>query len=365
MSGYTHEWLAERLAANPQLKISGSKSPRTDPKAETATVVPSEPASPATPHKPRKDYKIERSCGHCQKQFVPKKLGRRHKGLYCSRKCYQENLHARGTVILECAQCGSTFERKASARISQTTYCSHSCQSKGQVGAGNPCWRDGASKRVNHVCEHCGSAFSGTAYQLGRFCSKNCTIKHIAKSGNENPNWRGGKAVACANCGKTTWRQPSWTCEIAYCSLECFKVGEFATRKAKRWNKGKWGLTSARSGKRADLEDRFFRSSWEANYARYLNFLVSAKSIWKWEYEIQTFEFKGIKRGTRFYTPDFKVYEKDGSYAWHEVKGWMNPKSKTQLSRMSRYHPDEKVIVIDSKAYRAIAKQFKTLPNWE
>ncbi len=45
MSGYTHEWLAERVAANPQLKISGDSGPSRVPIPETATVVSSEPES--------------------------------------------------------------------------------------------------------------------------------------------------------------------------------------------------------------------------------------------------------------------------------------------------------------------------------
>ena len=63
--------------------------------------------------------------------------------------------------------------------------------------------------------------------------------------------------------------------------------------------------TTARGGKRADLANRYFRSSWEAKWARYLNWLASLHEIWGWEYEPQTFEFVEIKKGTRFYTPDF------------------------------------------------------------
>src|SRR5262245_10205744 len=40
----------------------------------------------------------------------------------------------------------------------------------------------------------------------------------------------------------------------------------------------------ATGGRRPDLDDRYFRSSWEANYARYLNLLVKQGQIVSWEY---------------------------------------------------------------------------------
>jgi len=62
-----------------------------------------------------------------------------------------------------------------------------------------------------------------------------------------------------------------------------------------------------KAGKRADLGNRFFRSKWEANYARYLEWMKNRGEITDWDYECDTFEFGRIKRGGRFYTPDFKV----------------------------------------------------------
>lgn len=106
------------------------------------------------------------------------------------------------------------------------------------------------------------------------------------------------------------------------------------------------GYSRGKSGKRDDLNGLYVRSSWEANYARYLNFQVRRGDVLRWEYEPQTFEFKSIKRGTRTYTPDFKVYMPAGGYEWHEVKGWMDPKSKTRLKRMKLYYPEEPVIII-------------------
>lgn len=101
----------------------------------------------------------------------------------------------------------------------------------------------------------------------------------------------------------------------------------------------------------------FFRSKWEANYALYLDFLVKNKQIKKWEYEKDIFLFEKIKNGTRSYRPDFKIYNLDETYHYDEVKGWLTPKSKTQLNRMRIYYPKIVLNVIDRKSYGAIKRK--------
>lgn len=121
-----------------------------------------------------------------------------------------------------------------------------------------------------------------------------------------------------------------------------------------------------KGGKRHDLGGMYFRSSWEANYARYLNWLAAQGEIQGWRFEAVTFRFDGIKRGTHTYTPDFEVTENDGRVIFHEVKGWMDAKSKTRLKRMKKYYPKVSVIVIGEKEYREISKTVSSLiPNWE
>lgn len=117
-------------------------------------------------------------------------------------------------------------------------------------------------------------------------------------------------------------------------------------------------------GKRIDLDNRYFRSRWEANYARYLNFLLDRGDILKWEYEVDTFEFTAIKRGVRFYTPDFKVHFKD-KMEYHEVKGWMDSKSITRHKRMDKYYPEIKIIMIGQKWFKDNAILSKIIKNWE
>jgi len=141
----------------------------------------------------------------------------------------------------------------------------------------------------------------------------------------------------------------------------------------------------ARGGYREDLK-QYFRSRWEANMGRYYNFVGV-----KWIYEQQEFEFCRIKRGSRFYRPDFYLPEQN---RFIEVKGWFRPEDKTKLRRFKKYYPEEFVklrfIIPDkyarSKAngemikflcddlgidfndiisYKEIEEQGKLIPGWE
>ena len=152
-----------------------------------------------------------------------------------------------------------------------------------------------------------------------------------------------------------------------------FNSDEFRQKKSdnmtrfRATHKQKNPYSRTRGGRREDLDNRYFRSAWEANFARYLNFLVENGDIMKWEYEPDTFEFIEIKRGTRSYTPDFKVFDsKDAEPYYYEVKGWMDAKSKTRLKRMAKYYPGVRVIVFGQKEYTSLKKSLAGLiPNWE
>lgn len=145
-------------------------------------------------------------------------------------------------------------------------------------------------------------------------------------------------------------------------------------------------MSVAKGGRREDLGDQYFRSSWEANYARYLKFIDT-----QWEYEPKTFWFP-IRSGTVNYTPDFYLPDED---VWIEVKGRLTSKCRTKLKRFKKYFFDEfkKLIVVIGdpfsksktnksimlflvasldlpheriKSYREISKRFESIiPHWE
>jgi hypothetical protein len=136
------------------------------------------------------------------------------------------------------------------------------------------------------------------------------------------------------------------------------KNGTMATNKANRSWKSAWREIGGRK--------IFARSRWEANYARYLQWLKENLKITEWEHEPETFWFEKIKRGVRSYLPDFKVTLLSGSIEFHEVKGWMDSRSKTKIKRLKKYHPTIILIIRDTNWYKENRRQLSAIiKDWE
>lgn len=113
-----------------------------------------------------------------------------------------------------------------------------------------------------------------------------------------------------------------------------------------------------------DGTEKFFRSTWEYNVALYLIWLQEQGKITKWEYEVDEYEFP-VKRGNRFYKPDFKVWVKD-QFFYIEVKGYMDNDSRVKLKRMAKYYPDIRVKLFMKEEYDTIKLKFShVLEGWE
>lgn len=115
-----------------------------------------------------------------------------------------------------------------------------------------------------------------------------------------------------------------------------------------------------KSGKRKDLNNQFFRSSWEANVARILNHLNI-----EWEYEIKRFVFESDNElGVDSYQPDFYLPKLN---IWIEVKGWLDEKSKIRLKLFREYYPEEydNLIFIDQSFYNLLRYTYFNLEYWE
>jgi hypothetical protein len=123
--------------------------------------------------------------------------------------------------------------------------------------------------------------------------------------------------------------------------------------------------TKIRRGKRADLGDIHFRSSWEANVARWLKWRHERNEILLWEFEPQSFTFSGVSRGVVYYLPDFRVTYPDGSVEYLEVKGYETSKDRTKWSRMRKHYPNVKLRIIGKAEYRKMCMDFGGLPFWE
>ncbi|MBA7566615.1 hypothetical protein ES708_08307 [subsurface metagenome] len=141
----------------------------------------------------------------------------------------------------------------------------------------------------------------------------------------------------------------------------------------------------AKGGYREDLK-QYFRSKMEANVARYYRYIGES-----YIYEHKEFEFKTIKRGQRYYKPDFYLPASD---SWVEIKGFFGASDKTKLRRFKKYYPEEfarlRFIIPDKYArdkangemikflcddlgvdfndiisYKEIEKYSKLIPGWE
>ena len=123
----------------------------------------------------------------------------------------------------------------------------------------------------------------------------------------------------------------------------------------------------------------YFKSKFELRWAQYLEWLKLAGEIVNWEYEPDKFEFEGIRSGTVFYTPDFRVNkvkemvddEGKGYLAqeviYHECKGHLTQKDVTKFKRMATYHPDVKLELvmqyIPIKPTRKNAEKIRRIDN--
>lgn len=272
-------------------------------------------------------------------------------------------------LIKACEVCGNEFRQTKSYQ----RYCSKKCYSS--------VWRKSNRAEIVRsrgvgLCPVCGKEF---AKWRGRrfYCSVECAAifdnerkKERARklTGAPGRRWSLGREFVprdiCPVCGKRFYCPPARRrkAERLFCSLECrvkymANLPDTFPRGSSRRGKG---------GKREDLGGLYVRSSWEANWARYLNFLVEHGAIRKWEYEPQTFEFVPIKKGMRFYTPDFRITNTNGSIEYHEVKGYMDDRSRTKLNRMAKYYPDIKVILVEKAEYDAVRKQVSgIIRGWE
>lgn len=113
-----------------------------------------------------------------------------------------------------------------------------------------------------------------------------------------------------------------------------------------------------KGGVRPDL-GQYFRSSWEANIARILDY----ENI-EWKYEPKRFFFDEEINGIASYQPDFYLPQFN---KWIEVKGWMDDKSKLRLKLFAEQYPEENknLILIDQDFYNALRLEFFFLPYWE
>lgn len=188
-------------------------------------------------------------------------------------------------------------------------------------------------------CKVCGKEIK--SYR--KFCSRECRNKGVVGEG--NPRWnKDTKNNVCPVC-KKSYRPERLNQKC--CSFNCFKKLFIGRRPF-----------HSKGGKRIDLDGQYFRSIWEANYARYLNYLGM-----KWEYEPQTFKYPYVRTGPKSYLPDFYLPDVD---VYVEIKGWEQPRDLLRMERFDYYYPGFVVKYINSKTYHNLERMFgDKVPGWE
>lgn len=289
--------------------------------------------------------------------------------------------------IKKCLTCGKPYPKHDKYSKSQwvsSKYCSYKCHAQAK--------RNQALKKPKRkkICKYCNSIFyrdkgeSDIQWQAMKFCSSAC-------AGNSRRKHASSKDKGAAyrrRLGMAVRGSPEHLeslSRLTKLAMQRADVQEKIRQPRSAMSlERRMQMSEARKGKMpANLGDAsgkfsnvkrghydingttiYFRSGWEANYALVLDMLIDHEEIIKWEFEPDTFMFEQIKLGTRSYTPDFKVFNNNGSHEYHEVKGYMDSRSKTKIKRFAKYYPNEKLVLIDKDQYLTMKKQVGKLLNF-
>jgi hypothetical protein len=103
-------------------------------------------------------------------------------------------------------------------------------------------------------------------------------------------------------------------------------------------NNPMYGKTIVPKYKEQYYKGVWMRSSWEVQYAKYLD----AKNI-EWKYEFKTFDLD-----TTTYTPDFYLPKFN---KFIEVKGWMSPTFKNKFKRFTEKFPHINLKIVNEQNF--------------
>lgn len=277
---------------------------------------------------------INKKCLYCKKDFwIDYKVGSSGSAnclrkKYCSAKCkrlFQKTIEG-NRVELICEVCKIPFYLPPSLINSNSKCCSKKCKDKRH---GNLLLRKEIKK-----CLYCKQDFLARTKQ--KYCNTNCFELSKKK---EMPN--------CLICGKPVKRF-----KRKYCSKDCASEAQ---------SKGliKCHLIGNK-GYRLDISDKcYFKSSLEADYARYLIY----KNI-KFEYEKKTFKIQmDIMRN---YTPDFYLIDEK---KYVDTKGIKKPELYYNILKINELNKNgeniEIIYGVDFYAKLRKEKLYELIPNLE
>lgn len=167
--------------------------------------------------------------------------------------------------------------------------------------------------RIIKLCKDCGKRIN---YDHTR--CKRCASIYKSKI------FKKLNTICCEICNKKFVRKPSALQKHNFCSQKCFGIWNKPNVSGK--NNGHFGKLSSH-GKKIKYNHILFRSSYEVNFAKFLDL-----SDIEWEYENKTFDL-----GTTTYTPDFYLPEFD---YYIEIKGWWRDKAKQKVKNFLKKYPE-------------------------
>lgn len=139
----------------------------------------------------------------------------------------------------------------------------------------------------------------------------------------------------------------------------------------------KRGKYNNNAGRRPDLRDIFFRSSMEANAARWL--IYNGYTLWDGKgdkpsgkhirYEGRQFKLTSPRGKVYAYKVDFEMWPcafTNAPYGLLELKGHLTPQAKTKLGLMGKQYPDIPLTVITYSGFKTWTRGVEmVVPNWE
>ena len=180
---------------------------------------------------------------------------------------------------LKCQYCNKGYYRPPS-KAKNSKFCSASCRSKNAV-------KDIKKERVTTNCKNCNAVIESRSDKTAKYCSRKCydediIIESVVKS--------------CPVCNKKFTKKKNR--QTKYCSRSCLNEAQSSGYQTIPSN--------GRMGFRKDLNPNyFFKSSLEADYARYCNAIGK-----NYIYEHKTFSID-VNGKTKKYTPDFYHPDED------------------------------------------------------
>ena len=89
-----------------------------------------------------------------------------------------------------------------------------------------------------------------------------------------------------------------------------------------------------------------FRSKFECQWAKYLQFLKDKKQIHDWQYEPYRIYFQNCTRGPYSYLLDFLITENSGATLWQECKGELDSDAASKFRLMAEQRPQERIELV-------------------